>query len=145
MRASQTAIALIKKYEGFQSVPYRCPAGYWTVGYGHVLALHDAHLPVTREEAEQLLQQDVRRAERSVNALVTVPLAQPQFDALVSFVFNFGSGAFERSTLRREVNRQAHEHVPDQFMRWVYAGGRKMVGLQRRRAEESMLYAMATS
>ena len=145
MHASQTAIAIIKKYEGFQWLPYRCPAGYWTVGYGHVLALHEAHLPITHEQAEQLLQQDVRRAERSVNALVTVLLAQPQFDALVSFVFNLGSGAFERSALRRAVNRRAHEDVPAQLMRWVYAGGRKMVGLQRRRAEESMLYAMATS
>lgn len=145
MRTSRAGIELIKKYEGFQSVPYRCPAGYWTVGYGHVLAVHEPRSAVTREQAEQLLQNDIRHAELSLTALVSVTLAQAQFDALVSFVFNLGSGAFERSALRREVNRQAHENVPDQLMRWVYAAGQKMKGLQRRRAAEAALYASATS
>lgn len=121
-------------------MPYRCPAGYWTVGYGHVLAVHEPHVAISREQAEAWLCVDVRHAELSVMALAQVALRQPQFDALVSFAFNLGSGAFQRSTLRRCVNRQAHDEVPEQLMRWVYAGGRKMAGLQRRRAAEAALY-----
>lgn len=141
MRTSHVGIALIKQYEGFHPVPYRCPAGYWTVGYGHVLAVHEPRTRVTHAEAEATLQRDVRHAELSLYALVQVPLTQGQFDALVSFIFNLGSGAFERSTLRRVVNREEHESVPEQLARWVYAGGKKMLGLQRRRTAEAALYS----
>jgi lysozyme len=69
-----------------------------------------------------------------------VPLTDGQFDALVSFTFNLGSGALQRSTLRRKVNREEHDEVPEQFMRWVWAGGRKLRGLMRRREKELLLY-----
>lgn len=145
MKVSSEAIDLIKTFEGFYAVPYRCPAGYWTVGYGHVLAPHEPRETITREKAEALLRRDVRHAELSLRALVRVPLHQGQFDALVSFIFNLGAGAFERSALRRVVNRGEHEAVPEQLARWVYAGGQKMLGLQRRRAAETALYRAATS
>lgn len=145
MHISPVGFDLIRAFEGFSAVPYRCPAGVWTVGYGHVLAPHEARETITQAQAQALLAADVRRSEWSVAALVKVPLAQAQFDALVSFTFNVGSGAFERSTLRRVVNRQAHGEVPDQLMRWVYAAGRKMPGLLRRRAAESALYATVNS
>ena len=90
--------------------------------------------------AEDLLRKDAGSAERSVLRLVSVPLTDGQFDALVSFTFNLGGGAFQRSTLRRKVNRQAHAEVPAQLMRWVWAGGRKLKGLKRRRAAEAVLY-----
>ena len=79
-------------------------------------------------------------AERAVLRLIKVPLTDGQFDALVSFTFNLGSGALQRSTLRRKVNREEHEEVPAEFLRWVWAGGRKLRGLVRRRAAESVLY-----
>jgi len=70
-----------------------------------------------------------------------VPLTDGQFDALVSFTYNLGSGALQRSTLRRVINRKNHQNVPAQLMRWVWAGGRKLRGLVRRREAEARLYA----
>lgn len=136
---------LIREFEGYHPVPYRCPAGLWTVGYGHVLAPHEPRETISMAQTEALLATDLRRSEWSVSALVKVALTQPQFDALVSFTFNVGSGALERSTLRRMVNRGEHAEVPQQLLRWVYAGGRKMPGLLRRRTAEAALYASVNS
>ena len=91
--------------------------------------------------AEELLRRDVGTAERAVLRLIRVPLADGQFDALVSFAFNLGGGALQRSTLRRKVNREEHDAVPAEFRRWVWAGGRKLKGLVRRREAEAGLYA----
>ena len=146
MQISETGLALIRRFEGFAPAPYRCPAGYWTIGYGHMLADHpDPRRAISRDKAEQLLVQDVRISESAVTALITVSLRQHQFDALVSFTFNLGSGALQRSTLRRRVNAQAHAEVPEQFLRWIYAGGRALPGLLRRRHAEAALYAAGTS
>ncbi len=79
-------------------------------------------------------------AKRSVLRLITVPLTNSQFDALVSFTFNLGGGALQRSTLRRKVNREEHDDVPAEFLRWVWAGGKKLRGLVRRREAELLLY-----
>ena len=92
--------------------------------------------------AEELLRQDAQIAERAVLRLINVPLIDSQFDALVSFTYNLGCGALQRSTLRRKINREEHAEVPEQFMRWVWAGGRKLKGLVRRRAAESDLYSV---
>lgn len=72
--------------------------------------------------------------------LIQVPLNDNQFDALVSFTFNLGAGALQRSTLRRRVNREEHEVVPAEFRRWVWAGGRKLKGLVWRREAEAARY-----
>jgi len=95
------------------------------------------------EDVEELLRRDLGVAERAVLRLIRVPLADGQFDALASFTFNLGSGALQRSTLRRKVNREEHAEMPAEFMRWVWAGGRKRKGLVRRRAAEVGLYAAA--
>ena len=71
-----------------------------------------------------------------------MPLTDGQFDALVSFTYNLGGGALQRSTLRGKINREEHAEIPEQFMRWVWAGGRKLKGLVRRRAAEAGLYAV---
>ena len=81
------------------------------------------------------------RAVRQVLRLIRVPLADGPFDALVSFAVNLGSGALQRSTLRRKVNREEHAAVPAEFRRWVWAGGRRLKGLVRRRGAEAELYA----
>lgn len=96
---------------------------------------------ISETDAEELLRRDVESGERAVLRLVNVPLTDGQFGALVSFTFNLGSGAFQRSTLRRKVNRQAHVEVPAQLMRWVWAGGRKLKGLEKRRELEACVYA----
>lgn len=129
---TQDGIDLIKRFEGFSSTVYICPAGYPTIGYGHLVRSGESFNEISETEAEELLCRDVESAERAVLRLVNVPLTDGQFDALVSFTFNLGSGAFQRSTLRRKVNRQAHAEVPAQLMRWVWAGGRKLNGLIRR-------------
>tara|TARA_R110002072_G_scaffold33030_11_gene100287 strand:+ start:5354 stop:5680 length:327 start_codon:yes stop_codon:yes gene_type:complete len=95
---------------------------------------------ITQEEAEVLLSKGVKSAERAVLKLIKVPLSDGQFDVLVSFTYNLGPEALQCSTLRRKVNRQAHGEVPDQLMRWVWAGCRKMKGLFRRREAEAYLY-----
>ncbi len=79
-------------------------------------------------------------AERAVLRLIRVPLTDGQFNALCSFAFNLGSGALQRSTLRRKVNREEHTAVPPEFLHWVWAGGRKLKGLVRRRDAEAALY-----
>jgi len=120
-----------------------CPAGYPTIGYVHLVteANKEQFLDgVDEDEALELLRKDVAVAERAVLRLITVPLTQGQFDALVSFTFNLGSGALQRSTLRQKVNREEHDDVPAEFMKWVWAGGRKLKGLVKRRKAEAAIY-----
>lgn len=95
---------------------------------------------ITKLEAERLLRKDVCFAERAVLRLIKVPLSDGQFDALVSFTFNLGSGSLQRSTLRRKLNRAEYDSIPNELMRWVNAGGRRLKGLVRRRAAEAELF-----
>ena len=136
-------INLIKRFEGFSSSIYICPAGYPTIGYGHVVRDDEKQRfaeDIDKDEGENLLRRDVRWAEGGVLRLIDIPLTDGQFDALVSFTFNLGTGALQRSTLRRKVNREEHEDVPAQFKRWVWAGGRKLKGLMNRRNMEAKKY-----
>ena len=96
---------------------------------------------IDEREAENLLQRDVRGVERGVLRLIDVPLTDGQFDVLVSFTFNLGNGALQWSSLRRKVNREAHDEVPREFMRWVWASGRRLQGLIKRRSVEAKHYA----
>ena len=142
---TQEGLDLIKRFEGFSPTIYICPAGYPTTGYGHVVRDDERERfedGIDEQEAEVLLQQDVRWAERGVLRLIDVPLTDGQFDALVSFTFNLGTGALQRSTLRRKVNREEHDDVPTEFMRWVWAGGRKLRGLVLRRTAEALFYCI---
>ena len=140
---TQDGLDMIKRFEGFSPAVYICPAGYPTIGYGHVIQRGEDLDTITEEQAEELLSLDVKVAERAVLRLINVPISDGQFDALVSFTYNLGAGALQRSTLRRKVNREAHDEVPWQLMRWVWAGGRKLRGLKLRRKVEATLYNMA--
>lgn len=122
---------------------YICPAGYPTIGYGHVVMAHEQDqfaLGITQAEATELLRKDVGIAERAVLRLISVPLTDGQFDALVSFTFNLGAGALQRSTLRRKVNRGEHESILAELMKWVWAAGKRLPGLVRRRQIEALHY-----
>ena len=137
-------LALIKRFEGFAPEVYVCPGGWPTIGYGHVVrdGEQDRYADgIDEATAEALLRRDVEVAERAVLRLIRVPLEDGRFDALCSFVFNLGAGALQRSTLRRKVNRGEHGAVPAEFRRWVWAGGRRLKGLVRRREAEAVLYA----
>ncbi len=140
MKTSPTGIVLIKTFEGFSRLPYRCPAGYLTVGYGHVL--RDKQLVAVDEvAAELLLVKDACIAEAAISRLIARPLAQHQFDALVSFTFNLGAGALQRSALRRCIQRGEDAAAAQQFLRWVYAGSRVLPGLVARRRAESRMFS----
>lgn len=141
---TQQGIDLIKRFEGFSATVYICPAGYPTIGYGHVVKDgEDFSKGISKRQAEILLRQDAQIAERAVLRLVTVPLTDGQFDALVCFTYNLGGGALQRSTLRRVINRGEHNEVPQQLMRWVWANGRKLKGLVRRREAEAFMYSLS--
>lgn len=141
MHISEHGLALIKHYEGFSPTAYLCAGGVRTIGYGHLLRVgRHVHEPLTQEAAHQLLAEDVKHAEKAITRLIQVPLTQGQFDALVSFTFNLGAGAFQRSGLRQKVNRAEHGQVPEEFMKWVWAGGRRLRGLVVRRKAEAALY-----
>ncbi|WP_375645432.1 lysozyme [Bartonella sp. AA56HLJMS] len=138
---TQNELDLIKRFEGFSRTVYFCPAGYPTIGYGHVVKNdEDFSAGIDETQAEELLRQDATIAKRAVLHLINVPLTDGQFDALVLFTYNLGGGALQRSTLRRKINREEYAEVPEQFMRWVWAGRRKLKGLVRRRYAECLLY-----
>ncbi len=140
MKTSSHGISLIKRYEGFRAEPYFCPAGYLTIGYGHVIKANEKFESLSEEEAEQILQKDLLIFERSVARLVHAPINQYQFDALVSFTYNLGQGALQRSTLRQVINRHEYELAPNEFRKWIYAGGRILKGLIRRRNSEAIMF-----
>ena len=138
-------IALIKEFEGFSAIPYQCPAGIWTIGYG---ATKDRegnpvtinHPDITDKQATELLKKDIIEAEKAVKDLTSTPLCQFQFDALVSFCYNLGYGSYESSTLRKVVNNRDFDKASDEFARWIYASGKPLNGLIKRRAVEAALF-----
>lgn len=143
MQISLNGLNQIKNHEGFRHNVYNDSAGYPTIGYGHKLTAAErlAGLSyVTEQEAARLLAKDVASAEATVNAAVKVPLTQNQYDALVSFVYNVGGGAFRRSTMLRLLNAGDYSAAAGQFARWNKAGGRVVLGLTNRRLAEAELF-----
>lgn len=139
MKTSNKGIELIKRHEGFRSKAYKCPADVWTIGYGHTRGVNNGDV-ITKEQGERFLRQDLQHAEGVVNSQ-HLNLTQCQFDALVSLVFNIGSGNFMRSTLLRKAKADANDSsIAYEFSRWKYGGGKVLPGLVRRRKDESDLY-----
>ena len=137
----EAGLQLIKLFEGFSPTVYLCPAGYPTIGYGHVV--QDAEhwpTPLAEAEGDELLRRDLIRYENAVCRLIQVPLSDRCFASLVSFAFNLGEGALAASTLRRLVNAGRLEDAAPQFDRWVFAGSQKLMGLVRRRAAERVMW-----
>lgn len=139
MHTSQKGIDLIKDFEGFVSDAYLCPAGVWTIGYGHTGDVEKG-MSITQHQAEAVLTVDLERFERAVNRLVDVHLTQGQFDALVSFTFNLGEGNLAKSTLLRKLNEGDYAGAAEEFPKWKRAGGRVLPGLVKRRAAEQRLF-----
>ena len=147
MRTSAAGLALIKSCEGRYLNAYLCPAGVWTIGYGHTSAVGPPPVAagdaVSQAEADQILRADLRAVEDQVQDAVLVDLTQGQFDALVSFTFNLGIGAFKSSTLLKRVNEGNFDAVPGELMKWTKARANgQLVDLpglvKRRRAEAKM-------
>lgn len=142
MNISDKGLDIIKEFEGLRLKEYIDSGGYLSIGYGHLLTGGERFEDgITKEKAEELLLEDVADAVFVVDGMVTVPLTQNQFDALVSFVYNIGGDQFERSTLLRLLNEGKYEEVPKQLMRWIKSNGKEVNGLKRRRKKEGELFA----
>ncbi|MGA4249202.1 lysozyme [Ralstonia nicotianae] len=147
----QAAIALAKRFEGFHRVarvdptraqPYVCPAGFWTVGYGHLC--DPTHPPITQAQADIYLAADLVTALNATLRYCPVLAAEPQgrLAAIVDFTFNLGAGRLQTSTLRRRINQRDWAAVANELRRWVYGGGKVLPGLAaRREAEVALLRA----
>lgn len=135
MKTSQKGIDLIKKYEGCVLTAYKCPAGVYTIGYGHTEGVYPGQ-KITREEAESFLKKDLKRFEDHVNAYnKKYNFNQNQFDALVSFAYNIGS----LDQLTQNGTRSKYQ-IADMMLEYIKAGGTIMPGLINRRREERQLF-----
>ncbi|MDQ3919520.1 MAG: lysozyme [Acidobacteriota bacterium] len=154
MQMSQHGLQLLEQWEGFKLQVYKDSAGLPTVGVGHLITKSEQAsgtiningVPVkyagglTQQQVTDLLAQDVVPAQNAVNNGVKVALNQNQFDALVSFTFNVGVGAFTGSTLLKVLNQGQYDQVPTQLLRWTRAGGKVVQGLVNRRNNEIKLW-----
>ena len=140
---SGTGLDMLRRLEGFSATPYADHKGF-SIGYGHLIKPGENLARVTELEAAQLLAQDVSWAEDAVSSAITVDLAQGQYDALVSFAFNVGAGAFRRSTLVRRINA-GDPGAAAEFDRWVYASGTVQQALINRRRIERNTFEEATA
>jgi lysozyme len=139
MEASKELIDKLKEFEGFRSKAYLCPAGVWTIGYGHTFGVRCGDI-VTEESAEEFLRSDLEKIYPVVRKCRD-DFSQHQFDALCSFVFNLGVGNFECSTLYKVLRRDKDsEEVGKQIRRWVYCNGKVLAGLTKRREWEARYY-----
>jgi lysozyme len=141
MNIPRHAENLAKHFEGFYAKPYLCPAGFWTIGYGHLCSKD--HSPITKDKAIEYLQQDLQVAYLQTIKLCPILLAVDEFwlGAIVDFVFNLGIARLKSSTLKKRINAGEWDDVPDQLRRWVYGGGRKLQGLVLRRQAEAAYFS----
>ena len=139
MKTSNEGISLIQKFEGCELEAYQCSAGVWTIGYGHTKDVVEG-MTITKEQAEQMLVDELHEYENYINEYVTVALSQNQFDALVSWVYNLGPANLKASTMLKVLNSGKYEDVPAQMKRWNKAGGKVLEGLIRRREAEACLF-----
>lgn len=153
---SDKALLMLKKHEGVRYKPYRCPAALWTIGVGHVLYPEQGNLKMaermnfplkiehfrifSKEEVDEILKADLARFIRGVSRYCPVITSQGQLDALVSFAFNVGLGALQRSALRQKHNRGDYEGASKEFLKYTKGGGKVLPGLVKRRNDERALY-----
>jgi len=140
MDYSAAGYALTEHFEGLELTAYQDSVGVWTIGYGHTGADVQPGMAITQGDAQALLAEDVAASVAGVNAAVSVDLEQYQFDALVDFAFNLGVGALRSSTLLKLVNAGDVAGAAGEFGKWVYAGGKVLPGLVRRRAAEAAMF-----
>lgn len=139
MKTSQYGIDLIKHFEGCELKAYKCPAGVWTIGYGHTKGVEPGD-EWSEDHANHMLEVELEEYEGYVSKYVTAPLGQNQFDALVSWTYNLGGGNLSASTMLKVLNAGEYEEVPNQMLRWNKAGGKVLEGLTRRRQAEADMF-----
>lgn len=141
----QEGLELIKQWEGLRLEAYKDTACIWTIGYGHTSnagnPLVKKGMRITKERAEEILCEDLKQFEKTVEEAVTVSLTDCQFAALVSFCYNVGTTAFCKSSLLKKLNQGDYEAVPTELQKWNKVGGKTLQGLANRRAAEAGLWA----
>lgn len=140
MHISERGLHLIKNFEGFRAHTYCCPSGQATIGYGHSGKEARPGRTITREEADAILREDVKWFEAAVNTAGSGKLNQHQFDALVSFAFNVGTGAFNRSGVFIALRSGNLDEIPHVLAKYVRGNAGPLRGLVRRRAAEIELF-----
>ena len=145
MNISKIGIDLIKSFEGCYLKAYKCPAGVWTIGWGTTEPINGVKphegMSITQQQADDLLVKNLKSYENSVNKYVTYTnLNQNQFDALVSFTYNCGAGALQKSDLLKKLNKGDIQGAADELLRWNKANGKVLNGLTRRREAERKLF-----
>ena len=139
MQTTEILFEKLKSFEGCRLQAYQDAAKVWTIGYGHTKGVRRGD-SITQEKAEEYLREDVEEVEGQILAL-NLNLTQPQFDALTSFVYNVGIGAFKKSTLLRFIREGRSENdIKKQFYSWVYSNGRTLPGLVKRREWEAIRF-----
>ena len=139
MKISPEGLALIKKFEGCELEAYQCSAGVWTIGYGHTKGVEEGMI-ITKDQAEQMLLEELVEYEVAVEEAVDNQLDQCMFDALVSWTYNLGPTNLNNSTMLKVLNAGEYDEVPAQIKRWNKAGGKVLQGLIRRREAEALLF-----
>jgi lysozyme len=145
MKTSPNGIDLIKRFEGFSSKPYLCPADVWTIGYGATRLLDGSAVTkdtptIDYNQGTKLLEKQLEQYELAVDAAVHVAINQNQFDAMVSLCYNIGAGNFSKSTLVKLLNAGNSTKAAQEFLRWNKVKGKPILGLLRRREEEMRLF-----
>ena len=146
MKVSNKLIQLLRHHEGVRNKPYKCPAGLFTIGVGHLIGDGKTLPPewnrtFTNEEIDGLLKSDLRRFELGVSKMLpNVHLKQCEFDCLVCWSFNLGLGAFQRSTLRQALLRGDKEAAMESLMKYCKVGGKVLRGLENRRKDEKAMF-----
>jgi lysozyme len=142
MKINQAGLNIVKEFEGLRLSAYKCPAGVWTIGYGHTEGVTRG-MQITKEEAEDLLRHDLQLFENGVKRFIgDAPTNENQFSAFVSLAYNIGITAFGKSSALREHKSGNYELAANKIMLWNKAGGKVLAGLIRRRKAESKLYAI---
>jgi lysozyme len=134
----QKLLILLKRFEGLSLKPYLCPAGIWTIGYGHTGGITKDTKPITKFQAEMLLMQD-GEAAIAIAKKYSPNLKGDKLLAIADFIFNLGAARYKASTLRRKIATEDWAGAEEQIQRWVWSKGRKLPGLIIRRAVEAEL------
>jgi len=141
MKSSQRLIDYLKKSEGCSLTAYKCPAGVWTIGYGHTAGVKQGD-KITPYQAEQFLKEDLVKYEEVANKTKHIGGSQGRFDAIVDFIYNCGAANWNASTLKKYIEcGKATWEIQEQFLRWVNGGGKKLGGLVSRRIWEAARFA----
>ena len=145
MKVSKECLKMLAHHEGVRQKPYKCPAGLWTVGVGHLIgdgkSLPDSwNKTFTLDEVYDILAKDVARFERGLERYLPIELSQNEYDAILSFCFNLGLGTFQRSTLRQALLRGDKITAIQSLLKYNKAGGKVLKGLDNRRKDEAALF-----